>query len=59
MKRKNILDITNNIFKNIMSQEIGEIDYTENEYLNYGASYPERKEKSDREENRNNGSAER
>ena len=45
--RKNILDITNNIFKNIMSQEIGEIDYTENEYLNYGASYPERKEKSE------------
>ena len=30
-----------------MSQEIGEIDYTENEYLNYGASYPERKEKSE------------
>jgi len=42
-----ILDITSNIFKNIMSQEIGEIDYTENEYLNYGASYPERKEKSE------------
>ena len=45
--RKNILDITNNIFKNIMSKEIGEIEYNENEYLNYGANYPEQKEKSE------------
>lgn len=45
--RKNILDITNNIFKNIMSKDIGEIEYTQNEYLNYGASYPEQKEKSE------------
>lgn len=45
--RKNILDITNNIFKNIMSKDIGEIEYTENEYLNYGASYPEINEKSE------------
>ena len=45
--RKNILDITNNIFKNIMSKEIGEIEYNENEYLNYGANYPEKKEKSE------------
>ena len=45
--RKNILDITNNIFKNIMSKEIGEIEYNENEYLNYGANYPDQKEKSE------------
>lgn len=45
--RKNILDITNNVFKNIMSKEVGEIEYTQDEYLNYGASYPEIKEKSE------------
>ena len=40
--RKNILDFTNIIFKNIMSVEFGELDYTEKEYLNYGmVDYPE------------------
>ena len=33
--RKNILDFTNEIFKKIMSEELGEIEYTEEEYLNY------------------------
>lgn len=39
--RKNILDITNTVFKNIMSKELGDINYNENEYLNLGASYEE------------------
>ena len=39
--RKQILDFTNTIFKFIMSKELGEMDYTEEEYLNYGASYEE------------------
>ena len=37
--RKNILDFTNLVFKNIMSKEIGNIDYTEEEYLNLGANF--------------------
>ncbi len=39
--RKNILDITNLVFESIMSKNLGDIDYTENEYLNLGANYPE------------------
>lgn len=39
--RKNVLDFTNIIFENIMGEKIGEIDYTEEEYLNLGASYAE------------------
>ena len=39
--RKNILEVTNTIFENIMSQNLGEMDYTEEEFLNYGANYPE------------------
>ena len=39
--RNNILDITNLVFETIMSKELGDIDYNENEYLNYGANYPE------------------
>ena len=35
--RDNILDFTNIIFKNIMSQELGEVEYDEKEYLNFGA----------------------
>ncbi len=42
--RKNVLDFTNIIFENIMGQKLGEIDYTEEEYLNLGASYKESKE---------------
>ena len=37
--RKEILDGVNFIFSQIMSNEIGEIDYTEKDYLTYGASY--------------------
>ena len=37
--RKNILDFVNVIFSNIMSKELGEIDYTEEEYLNCGKEF--------------------
>ena len=39
--RKNVLDVTNMVFEQIMSKELGDIDYTEEEYLNLGASYEE------------------
>lgn len=35
--RDNILDFTNLIFKNIMSHTLGEVEYDESEYLNFGA----------------------
>ena len=41
--RKEVLDFTNEIFVNIMSEELGDIDYTEEEFLNLGASYEENK----------------
>ena len=37
--RDNVLQITNNVFKTIMSKSLGDIDYTEEEYLNLGASF--------------------
>ena len=37
--RSNILDFTNIIFQNIMSQDLGDIDYDKKEYLNLGAKY--------------------
>lgn len=39
--RKNVLDFTNNIFENIMSKELGDIDYTKEEFLNFGADFEE------------------
>ncbi len=45
--RKNILDVTNIVFENIMSKELGDIDYNEEEYLNLGANYIEPKSKVD------------
>ncbi len=39
--RKNVLDITNSIFEQIMSKELGDIDYNQEEYLNLGADYPQ------------------
>ena len=42
--RQNILNITNLVFESIMSKELGDINYNENEYLNYGASYLEPEE---------------
>ena len=44
--RNNILDITNLVFEAIMSKNLGDIEYNENEYLNYGANYPEIEDKS-------------
>lgn len=50
--RNNILDITNLVFETIMSEKLGDITYNENEYLNYGANYPEpEKSQSNIEEN--------
>ncbi len=37
--RKEILDITNEVFQAIMSKKLGEIDYNEEEYLNLGAMF--------------------
>lgn len=37
--RDNVLQITNQVFKTIMSKSLGDIDYTEEEYLNLGASF--------------------
>ena len=37
--RKNILDTTNTIFQEIMSKDLGDVDYNEDEYLNLGANY--------------------
>ena len=37
--RESVLDITNLVFENIMSKSLGNIDYNEDEYLNYGANY--------------------
>lgn len=37
--RENILDFTNEIFENIMSESLGEIEYNEEEFLNLGASW--------------------
>ena len=42
--RQNILNITNLVFESIMSKELGDINYNENEYLNYGANYLEPEE---------------
>ncbi len=37
--RKEVLDFSNMIFANIMSEELGELNYTTEEYLNLGANY--------------------
>ena len=39
--RKEVIDACNYIFENIMSKNIGEIEYTEDEALNLGASFKE------------------
>ncbi len=43
--RKEVVDGVNFIFKQIMSETVGELDYSEVEELNPGASYPENIEK--------------
>ena len=45
--KKNVIDITNLVFKNIMSKNLGDIEYNEDEFLNQGMEYqqdPENKE---------------
>ena len=39
--RKGICDYTNFIFSHIMSRKIGELDYLQDDYLNYGSDYKE------------------
>lgn len=43
--RKEVLEITNKVFQTIMSKKLGEIEYTDKEYLNLGANYEEPKDK--------------
>ncbi len=38
--RKNVLDVTNYVFETIMSKDLGDITYNQEEYLNLGADYP-------------------
>lgn len=45
--RKNILDVTNIIFENIMSESLGSINYDESEFLNLGAQYENPEQKLD------------
>ena len=42
--RKEVLDFSNEIFANIMTEKLGELDYTEEEYLNLGANYEDTNE---------------
>ena len=42
--RRSVLDITNLVFENIMSEKLGDVQYNEEEYLNYGADYPKLEE---------------
>ena len=42
--RKEVLDFANTIFANIMTEELGELNYTEEEYLNLGANYEDTKQ---------------
>lgn len=39
--RREVIDSVNGIFSNIMSKELGGVDYTQDEYLVNGAAYPE------------------
>ena len=42
--RGNVLDFTNLVFENIMSNLLGDIEYNEEEFLNLGASYEDAKQ---------------
>jgi len=42
--RKEVLDFSNMIFASIMTEELGELNYTLDEYLNLGASYEDTKQ---------------
>jgi ATP-dependent helicase/nuclease subunit A len=40
--RNGVTQVTNHLFKTLMSERVGEIDYNEKEYLVCGATYPEK-----------------
>ncbi|NLK86233.1 MAG: UvrD-helicase domain-containing protein [Clostridiaceae bacterium] len=42
--RPEVISCVNYIFRQIMSSEVGELDYTENEHLNPGAEFPQPQE---------------
>jgi ATP-dependent helicase/nuclease subunit A len=42
--RPEVINCVNYIFRQIMSSDVGELDYTENEYLNPGAEFPQPQE---------------
>jgi len=42
--RENILSVTNFVFRLIMSEKLGDIEYSEEEYLNLGADYKNKNE---------------
>lgn len=44
--RKSVVDTVNFVFRCVMSRNVGDIDYTETEYLVRGAEYPEIEDKS-------------
>ena len=39
--RENVIDFTNTVFQSIMSEDLGKLNYTKEEFLNVGATYPE------------------
>lgn len=39
--RNEVLELTNWVFEQIMSEKLGDVEYNEEEYLNLGANYPE------------------
>ncbi len=41
--RENVLNLTNQIFENIMSKKLGEMEYTKEEYLNFSGSFDDPK----------------
>ncbi len=43
--KEKILEFTNIVFQNIMSKNLGDINYNKEEYLNLGSSYPETENK--------------
>lgn len=42
--RKSVIDLTNLLFDNIMSKKLGDIEYTEQEYLNFAANFESQEE---------------
>ena len=49
--KQNILEFTNLIFENIMSNLLGDIEYNQEEYLNLGANYPKLEQETKNKQN--------